>query len=204
MDKLPVAKTGRQRFMQKYGLTGSDFVILYLGRLGAEKNLDMLIDAYKQVAARHKNSRLLMVGDFEHREHLENKVRLNHLGDSVIFTGRLPRTQLGNVYNSADIFVFPSLTDTQGLVLNEAAHSGLPIIWCDKYVNQVAKDGFNAILVRNRPKDLALAIEALMANPEKRLALSRNARLIARQFSEAKMTAKFARAIKEQIAKKRL
>lgn len=199
VDRLPVNAEQVRRFKRKCGLSMGDFTILYLGRLGAEKNLDVLVDAHRQVVKKLPDCKLLLVGGFEYRESLERRVRANGMEDSVIFTGRLPHHKLGAVYATADVFVFPSLTDTQALVLNEAAHAGLPLVWCDKDVNSVAQSGVNAILVKPRARDLANAILDLAGDDAKRKAMAAESKIIARRYSETKMTARFARALKTTV-----
>ena len=199
VDRLPLKAGQTRRFKNRHGLKSDDFVMLYLGRLGAEKNLDVLVDAHRLVRRRLPACKLLLVGDFEYREALENKVRADDLTASVIFTGRLPHDKLGAVYAAADVFVFPSLTDTQALVLNEAAHAGLPLIWCDKDVNAVAVNGLNGLLVRPKARDLAAGVLELAADEARRADFGKNSRLNARRFSEARMTARFAKTIEAVV-----
>ncbi|WP_245590842.1 glycosyltransferase [Nitratidesulfovibrio termitidis] len=101
---------------------------LYVGRLSREKNLHVLADAYRLVAARAPHLRLVLVGDGPARAELEETLR----GLPVTFTGYLTGDDLANAYASSDIFVFPSGTDTFGNVVLEAQASGLPVVVTDK------------------------------------------------------------------------
>jgi 1,2-diacylglycerol 3-alpha-glucosyltransferase len=78
---------------------------------------------------------------------------------SVRLVGILSGKDLWKQYRRADIFVFPSTTDTQGLVLHEAAHAGLPIVTVDPLLTIVSKSGLNAILSEPSVANLADAIE---------------------------------------------
>ncbi len=94
-------------------------VLLYVGRLAAEKQLERLLPL-----ARRTDLRLAMVGDGPARQALE----ATFAGTSAVFTGNLHGDALIAAYTSADAFVFPSTTETLGLVLLEAMACGLPII----------------------------------------------------------------------------
>ena len=100
---------------------------LVVSRLGMEKNVELALDAL----ARFPELRLAVVGDGPHRAALEERARRLGVERRVRFTGALARERLPDVYASADAFVFPSTTDTQGLVLAEALAAGLPVIAAD-------------------------------------------------------------------------
>ena len=95
-------------------------LLLYAGRLGAEKNLELL----RPTLAGIPGARLALVGDGPHRLELEQQFN----GLPVHFTGYLRGEELAKAYASADAFVFPSATDTLGLVVLEAMASGLPVV----------------------------------------------------------------------------
>ena len=76
--------------------------------------------------------------------------------------GRVPRDQLGAYYSGADVFVFPSLTDTQALVLHEAALCGLPFVIVDPELNLVVDPGVNALVARPNVVSLSQAIMSML------------------------------------------
>lgn len=98
--------------------------LLYVGRLSREKNLDCLIEAFRAVSARRADLGLVIVGDGPCRAELEEAAR----GMPVVFTGMRKGPELSRIYASCDLFVFPSETDTLGVVLLEAQASGLPVL----------------------------------------------------------------------------
>ncbi len=204
VDRLPSSRRAVQAFRKKWHINKDEQLILYAGRLGEEKNLDMLIDAFALVARMHKTSKLVFVGDFGYRGSLEQRVKRKKLEKRVVFTGRLPRTSLGNVYSAADIFTFPSLTDTQGLVLNEAAHANLPFVWCDKYVNGVVVDGINGFLAKNDPKDFADALLLLLNDSDTRTSFSSHSQRLASKYTEQKMTQQLEQELARLVATRRL
>lgn len=108
-----------------------EFFLLYTGRLGTEKNLHFLLRAFRVMLDlwhERRPLRLVLAGDGPHRPLFEAYAQELQLGDRVIFTGFIPRDQLVDYYRAADLFVFASKTETQGLVLMEAMAAGLPAV----------------------------------------------------------------------------
>lgn len=191
VDPLPAAtQEDKRRFSKKWGLASSDEVVLFVGRLSAEKNLDILIDAMEHLLRKRPNAKLMFVGDFDYRPVLEQKAAKSGHDDRIIFTGKIPREQLGTVYGVASVFAFPSLTDTQGLVLHEAAGAGLPLVLIDHDVSEVMKNGKNGYYAKNKPVDVAAKIADILANDKKRQAMSARSREFAAQFSELEQARK--------------
>ncbi len=109
-----------------YGIAEST-VLLYVGRVSREKNLPLLAKAFTRASAEHKDLHLLVVGDGPFRAEMERELQ----GMRCTFTGYLEGEALAETYASADVFVFPSTTDTFGNVVLEAQVSGLPVIVSD-------------------------------------------------------------------------
>lgn len=186
-------------FKQQFDIAETDEVVLYAGRLSAEKNLDILIPTIKKVLKKRPKARLLYVGNFEYRETLERKAVESGVGDRITFTGALPRENLGVAYAAADIFVFPSLTDTQGLVLHEAAHAGLPFVVTDPGISEVVVDGENGLVARNTQTSFAKCIVQLLEDNKLRQEFGEQSRQLARKYGEFTQIKKL-----EQIYKKAL
>lgn len=113
------------RLRAQWDAEDDDVVLLYVGRLAAEKNLSLLVESWKQLRHRYQSApsrvRLVIVGDGPQRKHLEHQL------PDGIFTGALTGHELARAYASADVFVFPSLTETFGNVVIEAMASGLAV-----------------------------------------------------------------------------
>lgn len=177
-------------FKAQHGIAATDEVVLYAGRLSAEKNLDVLVPMIKKIVKQRPHARLVYVGDFDYRETLEALAQSSGVGDRITFTGALPREHLGIAYGAADVFVFPSLTDTQGLVLHEAAHAGLPIVLVDQKVSEVVRDGENGIVAKNNATNLATSVLHLLDHPSTREVYGDASRQLARRFGEYAQTKK--------------
>jgi glycosyltransferase involved in cell wall biosynthesis len=112
-------------------------VLLFVGRVAPEKNLDLLVEAFGRLSDGHPASSpethpiLLIAGDGPYLNGLKERVRRAELDAYVRFAGFLKRNQLAPVYAAATLFVFPSVTETQGVVLSEAQSHGLPCVLCD-------------------------------------------------------------------------
>ncbi len=101
--------------------------VLYVGRVSEEKNLGLLADAWRWVAGRVPDAALVVVGDGPYLAEMRKRLE----GTPAYFLGRQNDAQLGPLYASADLFAFPSRTDTLGQVVLEALASGLPAVVSD-------------------------------------------------------------------------
>jgi len=111
------------RFFEDLGLE-RQFKLLYVGRISREKSLDVLAEAFRQVHAHRPDARLIVVGDGPYLE----EMRKQTADLPVVYTGYLQGEALTSAYAGADLFVFPSATDTFGNVVLEAQASGLPVV----------------------------------------------------------------------------
>lgn len=191
VDPLPEPTSDEVReFRRSWGIADEDMVVGYVGRLGAEKNLERVIEAFALLAAERPSLKLLFVGDFNHRAVLEVLARDTGYGDRVIFTGRLPRENLGVAYRTLEVFLFPSVTDTQGLVLHEAAGAGCPLVLVDDQLSEVFSDGGNGLLALDSGEDIADKTAAIVDDPELRSRYSERSTALAAEFSETNQVAK--------------
>lgn len=201
VDALPrPTKLETEAFRAAYGINVDDTLITFVGRLGAEKNLDLLVRMFKYVGEACPRARLLFVGDFEYRETLEAKARRSPYADRITFTGMMPRDQLGTVYAASTVFAFPSLTDTQAWVLHEATHAGLPIVMLDKGLSEVVSDGENGSLTRNDSKSFAQSITMLLQDDVLREQYGHVSKLFARRYTELKQIKKLEKLYQQVIA----
>lgn len=190
-------------FRNQWNITSTDEVFGFVGRLGSEKNLPILIEAFDIVIKKRPNALLLFVGDFEYRKTLEEIASASPHSERIVFTGALPREDLGVVYEAMDIFTFPSLTDTQGWVIHEAALAGLPIILIDRGLSEVVESGVNGEYVDNSPESLAQAIIDLLEDEDKRNKYSAGSKKLAGRFTEARQVKKLAGLYQKVISEHR-
>lgn len=138
------------------GMRPEEQTLLFVGRLAKEKNLDTLFQAAKQIFSRQRNVRLFVVGDGPYREQSRRIVRDLNIGDQVVFTGFVSKEEVVQYYAAADVFVFPSVTETQGLVIQEAMLYGLPAVCTvGGGAGEAIIHGENGFLVKNEAAVIA-------------------------------------------------
>lgn len=121
---------------------GDKTILLYVGRLSWEKNLELIRDTY--LSLDHSKVHLVVVGDGPARKEVASLFR----PDQITLTGWLSGTALASAYASADIFLFPSTSETFGLVVVEAMASGLPVVAMrSQGVRDIVREGKTGILV---------------------------------------------------------
>ena len=144
-----------REFRQRFGLEGKN-VVLHVGRLTLEKNLDLLIDAAPLVKREYANVVFLVVGSGPARLHFERRVSEKGLADSFIFTGFLPDDMLPLTYAACNMLAFPSNFETQGLVALEAMGCGKPVVAAkDTAVSEVIAENKNGYLFNGTAEDFA-------------------------------------------------
>jgi|SRR5688500_1147092 len=159
-------------YRAELGVGPDDLVVTYVGRLAREKNLDLLLEAWQIVAPHFPGARLALVG----RGPLEDEIR-EHEIPSIRLLGLLTGDDLSAAYASADIFAFPSTTETFGNVLLEAMASGLPsVVAAAGGVLEFAAHGDNAWLVApNSVEGMAEGLERLLRDAALRRRLAAGA-----------------------------
>ncbi|MDF0553354.1 glycosyltransferase [Kamptonema sp. UHCC 0994] len=157
-------------------------LLLYVGRLGAEKEIDRI----KPVLESIPNARLALVGDGPHRQALEQYFA----GTPTYFVGYLRGRELASAYACADAFIFPSRTETLGLVLLEAMAAGTPVVAARSGgIPDIVTDGVNGYLFDPADEEGAIAAtQRLFAHPEERETLRLNARIEAERWGWAAAT----------------
>lgn len=118
----------REILRAKYGFEKNNFVMINLGRLGNEKNIEELIAFFSDIRNEHENARLFIVGGGPAEERLKREVHDLGVGDSVVFTGMVSPDEVSRFYQLGDLFVCASRRETQGLTYIEAAANGLPLL----------------------------------------------------------------------------
>lgn len=162
-----------------WGCGPADPVVLYVGRLAAEKNLDLVLAAFAGIVARSPDARLVLVGDGPELKPL----RLAH--PDLLLTGARVGVELAAHYASGDLFLFPSLTETFGNVVPEAMASGLPVIAFDDGAAGICIcNGQNGIKVPTGDgRAFCEAAVAAIGDDSARRMMGRNARVTAEGMS---------------------
>jgi 1,2-diacylglycerol 3-alpha-glucosyltransferase len=173
---------GPQRVRAALGLEEAE-LLLYVGRLANEKNLDFLLRAFARIVSERPQVRLLLVGKGPHERGLQRLARKLGLGERVIFTGPIPHSHVPHYAAAADIFVFASLVDTQGLVLIEAMAAGTPVVAAQAPgpADVLVKGG--GLLVPAQEDAFAGAVLELLADEARRRAIGEQAARAVQRYS---------------------
>lgn len=153
------------RFRDAHGIARDRPVVLHVGRIAFEKNIELIVDAFAEVVGAIPDALLVIAGEGPALRALRAKVAAMNLGASVEFVGYLDReTVLLDCYRSANVFAFASKTETQGLVLLEAMAVGTPVVSTAALGTKdvLERDGAGAIVVPQDRRPFAAALTRLL------------------------------------------
>jgi glycosyltransferase involved in cell wall biosynthesis len=159
-------------FFEKFGATNGQVRLLYVGRVSKEKDLDVLASAYRRLRDEGLSIQLFVVGHGPYAQALSETL------PDAFFTGYLRGRDLAKAYASADIFVFPSTTDTFGNVIIEAQASGVPVIVSDSGgPKELVEDKANGLITKSHDvEDFSRAIRELVLDAALRERMADRAR----------------------------
>ena len=159
-------------FFEKFGACNGEVRLLYVGRISREKDLNLLAAAYRRLRDEGLPVQLFVVGHGPYSETFAKSL------PEAFFTGYLTGNELAAAYASADIFVFPSTTDTFGNVILEAQACGVPVVVSDSGgPKELVEDKANGLITKSRDlEDLTSAIRTLVTNPALRERMGKSAR----------------------------
>lgn len=182
--KLHSEQVGKKRIdelKRRLSISEKEFVVLSLGRLAKEKNVDELIHNMAEMDS--ERIKMVIVGDGPDRERLENLAEEGGMANKVIFTGMVEPDKVNEYYQLADVFVSASTSETQGLTYIEAIANGLPAV-CRKDVclDAIIFDNQNGMQYDDR-EGFAGFLRRLMENPDLKNTMGKSSRRIAASFS---------------------
>jgi glycosyltransferase involved in cell wall biosynthesis len=182
----------RIAFREKFGIPQARPVLLFVGRVAHEKNIEFLIKVVDQVRRQVEDVLFVIAGEGPARASLEHEVRKRAIGENVRFIGYLDRhTELNNCYSAADIFIFSSRTETQGLVLLEAMAQGVPVVsTAELGTRDVLQDGAGVWIAQEELTDFSSNVLKMLANAQVRSELGELGRAYANEWSAAKQAKK--------------
>lgn len=200
-----------KRVREEFGIGEKEELLVFVGRLGQEKNLEFLLqcgrrllnndsatsrgksfatgETGKSPASAGRKRWLMLVGEGPEQENLEALAGELGIGSKVVFAGYQPPGRVKDFYAASDLLVFPSLTETQGLVLLEAMATGLPVVAVDAGgVSSVVDNGDNGFLVDEDRDEFCQAVENVLGDEEFYSRAVERARVKAGEFSMENMT----------------
>lgn len=202
VDKITTTNLAIQERKNQFGITNDDLVVMFVGRLGKEKNIELLIKAFAKARKTLPNLKLLLVGDFKHGDELINLGTELGVADHIIKTGYIENHDLGAVLGCGDLFAMPALSDTQNLTLNEAARAGLPLLVVDPLINNVIKDGFNGYVTKPTITAFTEGIIKILSDPANAKKMGQLSAKRAEAYSEHSQATKLANLYREILQKR--
>jgi 1,2-diacylglycerol 3-alpha-glucosyltransferase len=188
------------RFRRQWGIREETKVLLFVGRIVKEKNIPFLYQVLQKVLGSHPDTMLLLVGDGPDRRSLQDQAQNRGIGGNVRFCGYLPHRELIPAYHAADLFVFASLTETQGIVLTEAMACGTPVVAVSALgVIDIMESGKGGFLVEEDAEEFTAAVLRLLEDRRLYEKKSREASESAELWSIETMVLKLLRFYRELL-----
>lgn len=202
--KISDYREGDRGWLQnKYKIKPEDKILLFVGRLGKEKNIFFLMESFRLVHNKMANAVLVLVGDGPEKEELKNKAAELDLEKKVLFTGTLSHEDVINCYTGASLFVFPSVTETQGIVIAEAKAAGLPVVAIKAYgVSEMVEDGIDGYLTELVPEQFAAKVHRLLRDEKLKEDMGNRARANANKLASTNCTARLIDSYQGLLAKR--
>ncbi len=182
IDLEPFEKADPDLIRRKLELD-QKFILLYVGRIAVEKSLGLLLKAFALIRKKHSKAHLLLVGQGPEEGKLKKQARELDIADDVRFAGAVPFEEIPGYAAAADLFVFPSTSETQGLVLVEAMAAGTPVVAVEGPGQNDVLAGGGGKLVEGTPEALSDAVLGLISDPEALKYLGDEAKKEAAQYN---------------------
>lgn len=180
--KENIKKTDINKLKSKYNITNKDFVILYIGRLGKEKNIDFMLDAFRKLIKKNKHIKLLLVGSGPDEQYFQSLTAKYKIKDNVIFTGAVPYDEVPIYCQLSDVFFTASKTETQGLTVLEAMAASLPVVCIKDESFECVIDNLNGKVFKTK-KECQQKMETLISDKSLISKLGDQARINAEMHS---------------------
>ncbi|KAF0134473.1 MAG: group 1 glycosyl transferase [Candidatus Saganbacteria bacterium] len=182
--------------------------ILFLGRLAGNKGCDYLVKAMPKILAKFPDTKLIICGDGEEKAHILDLVTQFDIGRSITFLGTATFERLIELYYTSLIYIFPSINRLEafGIVQLEAMSNYTAVVASDiPGPNAVMENGKSGLLVQKQnPDALADAVNSLLGDPEKALAMGRRGReLVEQKYNWGAIGDRIIDIYKEALNKKR-
>ena len=181
---VKISASERSLMRQKHGISDDEFLIVYLGRLGIEKNLDEVIKYFAKATSLYSKIRLMIVGGGPAIEHLKKLADEVCHNEAIVFAGMVDPSDVPKYYQLGDLFVSASTSETQGLTYVEACANGLPLL-CrqDECLDDIITNGENGYTYETE-EEFIRYLGVIYQDAEWRREASEKSRKTAEQFSK--------------------
>ncbi len=178
------AEAPRIALRQLLGLVECGPLCLAVGRLAKEKNQAFLLSAFARILQNLPGARLVFVGEGDDRPRLERLAHTLGIRGHVCFVGAVSHNVVSSYYQAADLFLFPSTSETQGIVVLEALAAGLPVVAvASEAATELLGEYQGSVLTPEDPECFARSVVGLWDEPERRQAMAEAGRRIAARYA---------------------
>lgn len=173
----------KDKMRKELGFNKDDFIILFVGRIAQEKNIDLLLDAMKDLQKESKKIKLLIVGDGPDLPGFKAYAKKNKIDDSVVFAGKIPWVNVPEYYLLSDVFATASTSETQGLTVIEGIAASLPVVCInDESFNTTIMNDYNGYIFNDK-KEYIKSVIKIFKDKKLQKKLSEQARRSSEQYS---------------------
>lgn len=145
-----ITEADKKAFREKFGIRPDETIAIFVGRLGREKSVDVLLDYWAEEISPQDNLRLVVIGDGPELSNLQKQARALQIDNTVVFTGKVEHSDLPPYIASGDIYVTASLSDTNSISMLEGMAAGLPVLQrYDELNKDQVREGVNGYVFRN-------------------------------------------------------
>ncbi len=194
-----------RKLREQFGIGEDEKILLYVGRVGSEKNISFLLDAFKRISRKFSAVHFVIVGGGRGLGKVLSRVSKMNASRTIHFTGYVEDEEvLAEYYREADLFLFASLTETQGLVIAEAMAARTPVVAVDAPgVRDVLQNDKGGYLVGEEVGVFSEKVLELLNDPKTLRKKSDEAIEVARKFSAKTMARKLLNSYQEVLGEKK-
>jgi glycosyltransferase involved in cell wall biosynthesis len=199
------AEANRESIRKKYNIASDEIVLFLVSRLTEEKNIEFVFRAIKNVLKQNKKIKFLVAGDGYLLSKLKKYCKENKISGSVIFAGLVSHNELKNYYAAADIFIYGSKSETQGIIPLEAMYMRLPIVAVNSTgISSLMLNKANGFLVEESEEEFSAAVLKLINDANLRQRFGEASGKIAREnFTSEVCTDRLLKVYADAIEKSR-
>jgi glycosyltransferase involved in cell wall biosynthesis len=192
LDESSFAKVDGESFRISHDIPLAQPILLFVGRVAHEKNIEFLLEMHVELIQKHPDALLVITGEGPAEESIKASIARLGLENKVKMIGYLDRShELIACYKAADVFVFASKSETQGLVLLEAMAQGTPVVaLAELGTKSILIEGEGTLIAKDDIYDFADKVSLLLSDPSKRESIGKKGRQYAGEKWGADVLAK--------------
>ncbi|MCA1771872.1 MAG: glycosyltransferase [Halomonas sp.] len=188
---------------EQFGIASTHKILVSVSRISQEKNISFMLEALAELKGEgHDDFHLLLIGDGPDREIIQTQIDTLALTSHVTLVGAVPPDDMALYYHLGDVFVFASISETQGMVILEAMAAGLPVVAVrSSGIDDVVREGFNGFKTPQNRQKWGQQVRALTQDDALRHTLGHQAQQFAADYDIAKFAGSVAHFYAEVLAK---